>query len=113
MLISICLSLIHISKNATVEISYIGYTTQTVSVAGKSDLKVTLQEDNKGLDEVVVVGYGVQRKSDVTGALAHLDSKDLTAMPVKDALELSLIHILYQSRYCRSCLPPASGDCCR
>ena len=79
--------LTNVPKNATVEISYIGYTTQKVSVAGKSDLKVTLQEDNKALDEVVVVGYGVQRKSDVTGALAHLDSKDLTAMPVKDALE--------------------------
>ena len=80
-------TLTNVPKNATVEISYIGYTTQKVSVAGKSDLKVTLQEDNKALDEVVVVGYGVQRKSDVTGALAHLDSKDLTAMPVKDALE--------------------------
>ena len=80
-------ALTNVPKNATVEISYIGYTTQKVSVAGKSDLKVTLQEDNKALDEVVVVGYGVQRKSDVTGALAHLDSKDLTAMPVKDALE--------------------------
>ena len=80
-------TLTNVPKNATVEISYIGYTTQKVSVAGKSDLKVTMQEDNKALDEVVVVGYGVQRKSDVTGALAHLDSKDLTAMPVKDALE--------------------------
>lgn len=76
-------ALTNVPKNATVEISYIGYTTQKVSVAGKSDLKVTLQEDNKALDEVVVVGYGVQRKSDVTGALAHLDSKDLTAMPVR------------------------------
>ncbi len=80
-------TLTNVPKNATVEISYIGYIAQKISVAGKSDLKVTLQEDNKALDEVVVVGYGVQRKSDVTGALAHLDSKDLTAMPVKDALE--------------------------
>lgn len=39
------------------------------------------------MDEVVVIGYGVQHKSDVTGALAHLDAKELTAMPVKDALE--------------------------
>lgn len=50
-------ALTNVPKNATVEISYIGYTTQKVSVAGKSDLKVTLQEDNKALDEVVVVGY--------------------------------------------------------
>lgn len=74
-------ALTNVPKNATVEISYIGYTTQKVSVAGKSDLKVTLQEDNKALDEVVVVGYGVQRKSDVTGALAHLAVFSQTAAP--------------------------------
>ena len=48
-------ALTNVPKNATVEISYIGYITQKVSVAGKSDLKVTLLEDNKALDEVVVV----------------------------------------------------------
>lgn len=80
-------TLSNVPKNAILEISYIGYTTQKINVAGKNIITVTLQEDNKALDEVVVVGYGVQRKSDVTGALAHLDSKDLTAMPVKDALE--------------------------
>ena len=79
--------LANVAKNATVEISYIGYVSQKVSVVGKTSVSVTLQEDHRALEEVVVVGYGVQRKSDVTGALAHLDSKDLTAMPVKDALE--------------------------
>lgn len=76
-----------VAKDAVIEVSYVGYIPQRVSTAGKTDIRVTLQEDNKALDEVVVVGYGVQRKSDVTGALVHLDSKSLTAMPVKDALE--------------------------
>ena len=71
----------------SLEISYIGYKTQTVALGGKNQVKVTLQEDRQLLDEVVVVGYGVQKKSDVTGALAHIDSKELTAMPVSDALQ--------------------------
>ncbi len=77
----------NVSDKVSIEISYIGFMTQTVNATGRNTLKVTLEEDNKVLDELVVVGYGVQRKSDVTGALAHLDAKDLTAMPVKDALE--------------------------
>lgn len=59
-------TLSNVPKNAILEISYIGYTTQKINVAGKNIITVTLQEDNKALDEVVVVGYGVQRKSDVT-----------------------------------------------
>ena len=65
-------TLTNVPKNATVEISYIGYIAQKISVAGKSDLKVTLQEDNKALDEVVVVAYGTARKGDLTGALTTM-----------------------------------------
>ena len=68
-------------------ISYVGYRSQTISFAGKSDIKITLEEDRQLLDEVVVVGYGVQKKSDVTGALAHMDAKELTNMPVSNALQ--------------------------
>ena len=80
-------TLSNIQKNSKIEISYIGFSTQVIDVKDQNSFKIKLQEDKKTLEEVVVVGYGVQRKSDVTGALAHLDSKDLTAMPVKDALE--------------------------
>ena len=68
-------------------ISYVGYRTQTIALGGKSQFNVTLDEDKQLLDEVVVVGYGVQRKSDVTGALAHMDAKELTNMPVSNALQ--------------------------
>ena len=74
-------------SNATLSISYIGFKPQIISVDGKSSINITLKEDNQNLNEVIVVGYGVQRKSDVTGALAHIDSKDLTAMPVNNAFE--------------------------
>ena len=77
----------NVPQNGSLVISYVGYRNQTVAVAGKSQIKVTLEEDRQLLDEVVVVGYGVQKKSDVTGSLAHLDSKDLVTMPVSNALE--------------------------
>jgi len=77
----------NVPKNATLQISYVGYKTQTISLNGKSSIKVTLQEDAAALDEVVVVGYGVQRKSDVTGALTRVDEKALTTKPVANAFE--------------------------
>ncbi len=77
----------NVQPNQSIVVSYIGYTSRTVAVKGKSNFQIVLKSDDKLLDEVVVVGYGVQRKSDVTGALAHLDSKELTKMPVSNALE--------------------------
>lgn len=70
-----------IPSNAVVEVSFIGYVTQTIEVKGKTSLKVTLQEDNQALDEVVVVGYGVQRKSDLTGSVASINSEVLESRP--------------------------------
>ena len=57
--------------------SFVGYKNEEIPVAGKSSLKITLKEDSKALEEVVVIGYGSARKSDVTGSIAvsytHLD----------------------------------------
>ena len=80
-------SLKNVSDNATLKVSFMGYATQEVSVAGKSKINVTLEEDNQMLDEVVMVGYGVQRKSDVTGAVLRVDDKKLMNRPVSNALE--------------------------
>ena len=55
------------NENATLLVSYIGFATKEVDVNGKSILDISLQESAAGLDEVVVVGYGTQRKSDLTG----------------------------------------------
>jgi TonB-linked SusC/RagA family outer membrane protein len=78
---------LRVSPNATLEISYLGYITQTIPVAGKTTLNVILLEDSKALDEVVVIGYGVQRKSDVTGALTHVGAKEIEARPVTNAMQ--------------------------
>ncbi len=76
-----------VPKEGTLTVTYVGYKSQTVKPDGRSQIELILKEDHEQLDEIVVVGYGVQRKSDVTGALAHIDSKQLTEMPVKNALE--------------------------
>ena len=77
----------NVPQNATLVFSYVGYRTQNVSVSGKSQINVTLEEDKQLLDEVVVVGYGVQRKSDVTGALTRVGEKELNSKPVSNAFE--------------------------
>ncbi len=57
--------------------SFIGYQTQTIAVSGRNQINITLVEESIGLDEVVAVGYGVQKKSDLTGAVASVKSEDL------------------------------------
>ena len=77
-----------VPSNATLVVSYIGYLTKEVKT-GK-DLVIVLEEDNKTLDEVVVIGYGAVRKADVAGAVAVLDNKSFKDQPitqVSDALQ--------------------------
>ncbi|AUP78936.1 TonB-dependent receptor [Flavivirga eckloniae] len=66
------------NANATLVISYLGYTTKEVAVNGKTSFSVLLDEDAAGLDEVVLVGYGSQLKSELTGAVASVDTEELT-----------------------------------
>src|SRR5665647_46619 len=60
----------------TLKVSYIGYTAQEVKVSG-AQLKIRLEEDTKSLDEVVVIGYGTQKRKDVTGSISSISGKDL------------------------------------
>ncbi|WP_298072725.1 TonB-dependent receptor [uncultured Bacteroides sp.] len=76
-----------VANDATLQISFVGYKSQEISVAGKTRIDVTLSEDTEMLDEVVVVGYGVQKKTDVTGALTRVDSEALNTKPVSNAFE--------------------------
>lgn len=71
--------------DAVLELSYIGYKTQTIPVNGRSNIGITLGEDSELLDEVVVVGYGTVKKSDVTGSVASVKSEELQAFPVLNA----------------------------
>ena len=63
------------------KISYVGFETQTISVAGQNSISVSLKPSNANLDEIVVTGYGTQRKKDITGSVAVVNVKDLKAVP--------------------------------
>ncbi len=61
---------------------YLGYETTTIALDGRSQLKVVLSPQNLSLDEVVLIGYGTQRKKDVTGAISSIETEALEAVPV-------------------------------
>ena len=74
---------LQVSSNAVLIISYIGYIDQAIPVNGKSSFTVLLKEDSQALDEVVVVGYGTQKKVNMTGAVASVDmSKMVDSCPI-------------------------------
>lgn len=73
------------SANATLTVSYVGYLTQDVKLNGKTTVEVTLKENSEALDEVVVVGYGTQRKSDITGSVASLSKEQMAQTIVTNA----------------------------
>lgn len=70
---------------AILQVSYIGFVNQELAAA--QNMKITLLEDNKVLDEVVVVGYGTQKKVNLTGAVATIDEKTVNARPVPSAVQ--------------------------
>jgi len=70
-----------VSPKSKLKISYLGYKAAIVEIGAKSILNIVLEEDNKALDEVVVVGYGTAKKSDLTGAIASANIKDFEKMP--------------------------------
>lgn len=70
------------ASNASLVFSNIGYVSQTIPVNGRSVISVQLAEDQKTLSEVVVVGYGTQRKVDVTGALTAISTKEFAQQPI-------------------------------
>lgn len=77
-----------VSDNAVVKVSYIGYVAQQVKAVQGKPLNIVLREDTKTLDEVVVIGYGIQRKGDVTSSVASIKSEDFSEGAVKDVGQL-------------------------
>ncbi|MCE2616076.1 TonB-dependent receptor [Phocaeicola oris] len=69
---------LNVNPGAVLEISYIGYKTQTVNVSFSHPLSIVLQEDNEVLDEVVVIGYGTLKKKDLTGSVAGINDKAIS-----------------------------------
>ncbi len=84
---------LNVTENAILLISYIGFITREVAVAGKQDITVTLKEDTQILEEVVVVGYGIAKKSDLTGSISQVKAETMqnyTPSNVGDLLRTSI-----------------------
>lgn len=73
------------SPQSTLSISYIGYENQSIPLQGRTSLVVVMQTENQTLSDVVVIGYGVQRKSDLTGAVASVSGDDIKNLTTTDA----------------------------
>ncbi len=76
-----------VKSNDVLVVSYVGFVTKNVDVNGQRDIKIVLDVDNTNLDELVVVGYGVQKKSDMTGAVASVGKDRLSKLPVTNVLQ--------------------------
>lgn len=72
-------------SSGTLVFSFIGYTAQELPVSGRSVIDVVLAENIQSLEEIVVVGYGSQQKSQVTGAISSVSSREITEMPITNA----------------------------
>ncbi|MGN0051717.1 MAG: SusC/RagA family TonB-linked outer membrane protein [Prevotella sp.] len=72
---------ITVKPNATISVSYLGFKTKDIAVKGQNDLKIELAEDAQMLDQVVVIGYGTAKKSDLTGAVMSANLKDFEKAP--------------------------------
>ena len=77
-------SLMNVPESATLTISYIGYKTVSLSAKDKNTAKITLTEDSKMIDEVVVVGYGVQRKRDVSTSISSVKAEQIAEVSASD-----------------------------
>ena len=92
---------VNVKDDDILQVSYIGYATQLIPVNGRSIINVSLQEDAEQLEEIVVVGYGIRKKSHNTGAIAQVGGKDVAAIQanrVDDALAGKLAGVLIQNQ---------------
>ena len=79
---------LEVPENAIIQISYIGYLSQDINVNGKKEITVRLAEDTQSLDEVVVVGYGTQKKGEVASAISSIKSENFIKTPSTDPAQL-------------------------
>jgi TonB-linked SusC/RagA family outer membrane protein len=81
-------SLTNISENVTLQFSFVGMKTREVNIGGKSQINITMEEETIGLDEIVTVGYGTQKKVNLTGSVSTVQSEDLVKVPSANVSEV-------------------------
>ena len=77
----------NVPGDGTLLFSYVGFTPQTIPIDNRTTINITMQEDTQSLDEVVVVGYGTQKKADLTGSIATVKSEDIARTPSGTAMQ--------------------------
>lgn len=80
-------SILNVPDNAVLVFSFVGMLTREVTVGNQTTVNISLDSDAIGIQEVVAIGYGVQKKSDVTGATVSVSAEELSSRPVKNALK--------------------------
>lgn len=78
---------INVPSDAVLMVTYVGYTAQEIKVNGRTNINIEMLSNAELLDDFVVIGYGVQRKSDVTGSISSVSGKELNNVPVSSALQ--------------------------
>lgn len=78
---------IEVNSGASLQFSYVGYATQSIVIGSNTTVNVALVEQSEGLDEVVVVGYGTQKKGNLTGAISTIDAEVLENRPVSNVMQ--------------------------
>lgn len=78
---------IKVRPNCVLVFSYLGYQTQELAPGSNRNIQIRLVENNKQLDEVVVIGYGVQKKSDITGSISSISGSDISNVPVSSSVQ--------------------------
>ncbi len=77
----------NVAPDAQIQVSFLGYKPQTVPVNNRSQINIRLEEDNAVLDEVVVVGFGVQKKVNLTGSVSTVSAKEIASRPVNNVID--------------------------
>ncbi|MCH4156592.1 MAG: TonB-dependent receptor [Muribaculaceae bacterium] len=79
--------IIKAAPGGTLTFNYMGYKGREEKIGGRKDITITLDQKSQALDELVVIGYGVQKKSDITGSISSISGKDISSMPVASPLQ--------------------------
>jgi len=79
---------LNVSDNSVIQISYIGYLSQDIAIKNQKEINIRLLEDTQSLEEIVVVGYGTQKKGDVSSAISSIKSEKFLKLPTTDAAQL-------------------------
>ena len=78
---------LEVNSGEVLQFSYLGYVTQSITITDQTELNITMAEDAAQLEEVVVVGYGARRKSDITGSVSSVKTEELNAFPLANATQ--------------------------